>query len=54
VQLAQVYIGRNIVLIESVKRNGPGFFTSCYRRDERKLYPKSMLKDCPSIPLVVP
>lgn len=61
---AHVYMARNIVVVDAIKRGGPAFFTSGYRPAERRLYPEgalaekqelfpeSMLKDCKSIPLL--
>lgn len=63
---AHVYMARNIVAISAVKKGGPGFFTSGYRPDERRLYPEGapadeqelfpedVLKDCPTVPLLEP
>jgi len=61
---AHVYMARNIVAIEAVKKNGPAFFTSGYHPAERQLYPEgvraekqelfpdTMLKGCESVPLL--
>jgi len=61
---AHVYMARNIVAIEAVKKSGPVLFTSGYRPAERQLYPEgvpaekqelfpdAMLKDCESVPVL--
>jgi hypothetical protein len=58
---AHVYMARNIVAIEAIKKSGSGFFTSGYRPEERQLYPEgtpakeqelfpdAMLKGCESV-----
>ena len=61
---AHVYMARTVVVIETVKKGGPAFFTSAYRPGERRLYPEGapakeqelfsdeLLKDCKSVPLL--